>query len=311
MGEIDVVVGCNGPIGTELMRRLGADGRSVRGVSRSGRAEAPSGVELVAGDVGNVDDARRCCDGAAVVYCCVGVDYTRWPELWPPIVDGLIAGSEAAGAKLVFADNLYSYGPVAGPMTEDLPPTSFGKKPALRARISAQLLAAHEQGRVRVVLGRASDFYGPGVLNAILGERLFPAALRGKSAQLLGDVDQPHTFTYAPDFARALQTLGERDEALGQVWHVPSAPALPVRKVVELIYELAGKPPRISPMPGWMLATLAIFLPIMRELKEMSFVWDRPYVVDHKKFAAAFWDDFTPLQAGLERTLEWYRQRSA
>ena len=231
------------------------------------------------------------------------------PELWPPIIDGLLAGSETAGAKLVFADNLYSYGPVQVPITEDLTPTTFGRKPALRAQLSKRLLEAHESGRVRVVLGRASDFYGPGVTNAILGERVFPAALRGKSAQLLGDIDQPHSFTYVADFARALVTLGAEDEALGQIWHVPNASALPVRQVVERIYAFAKTEPRLSPMPGWMLTLLAVFVPIMREIKEMSFLWDRPYVVDHSKFENAFWGDFTPLDEGLKRTLEWYREK--
>ena len=308
MSELHVVVGCNGPVGTELARQLRRAGHAVRGSCRGGRATLAEGAEIVAGDISNLDDARRICDGALVVYSCVGVDYTRWPELWPPIIDGLLAGSEAAGARLVFADNLYSYGPVRVPMTEDLAPTTFGIKPALRAQLSKRLLEAHESGRVGVVLGRASDFYGPGVTNAILGERVFPAALRGRSAQLLGDIDQPHSFSYVPDFARALVTLGAEERALGQIWNVPNAPALSVRQVVEQIYALAKTEPRLSPMPGWMLTLLALFVPIMRELKEMSFLWDRPYVVDHSKFENAFWGDFTPLDEGLKRTLEWYRE---
>jgi nucleoside-diphosphate-sugar epimerase len=306
-GSLHVVFGCNGPVGTELVHRLHAAGERVRGVSRSGRATAPAGVEIVAGDASDRVAARRACQGAAIVHCCVGVDYTRWAELWPPIIDGLLDGAASAGARLVFADNLYSYGPHDGPLTEDLPVTAYGRKPALRARMTEQLLAADRAGRVRVALVRASDFYGPRALNSMLGERVFPNALAGTPALLMGDVDQPHTYSYVPDVARALATVAAADDAFGQIWHVPSAPARTTREVVASIYRLAGREPRLRAIPFWLQRALGAFVPVVRELAEMKFIWDRPYVVDHSKFAARFWDDYTPLADGLATTLDWYR----
>ena len=245
-----------------------------------------------------------------MVYGCLGVDYTRWPEFWPPIVEGLLAGTAAAGARLVFADNLYSYGPHDGPLTEDLPLTSYGKKPALRAKMTDQFLESHAQGRVRVALVRGSDFYGARARNSLLGERVFPMALAGKKAQLIGDIDQPHTFTYVGDFARALVSVGEHETAMGEIWHVPNAPSRTTREVVEMIYDLADAQLRMSVLPEGLLSVLGLFSPLMRELKEMRFTRDRPYVVDHTKFGGQLWGDWTPLEQGLRTTLDWYRDQT-
>jgi nucleoside-diphosphate-sugar epimerase len=292
-----------------LLEELAHRGRPVRGVCRSGRSEAPAGVEIVVGDAADAAAARRLAEGAEVVYACIGIPYARWREGWPPIVEGLLSASE--GKRLVFADNLYAYGPVQKPLHEGLPPITFGKKPALRARMAFTMLAAHRAGRVRVVLARASDFYGPRVRNALLGERVFPAALEGRRVRLLGDIDQPHAYTYVPDFARALARLGDDDRATGQIWHVPNAPPRTTREIVETIYRLAGNEPRISVMPSWQLHVLALVSPPMRELKEMEFQRDRPYLVEDGRFREAFGMTHTELDEGLAATLDWYRRHSS
>jgi nucleoside-diphosphate-sugar epimerase len=304
----DAVFGCNGPIGVGLMEELVRQGRQVRGVCRSGRSETPPGAEVVAGDAADAENARRLSEGAEIVYACVGIPYPRWREGWPPIVEGLLSAAE--GKRLVFADNLYAYGPVDRPLRTDLPPTTFGRKPALRARMAFTMLAAHRAGRAQVILVRASDFYGPRVRNALLGERVFPAALQGRRAQLLGDIDQPHAYTYAPDFARALARLGRDDRALGKVWHVPNAPARTTREVAEVVCRLAGTEPRISVVPSWLIHGLALAWPLMRELKEMEFQRDRPYLVDDQHARETFGLTHTDLEEGLAATLEWYRQSS-
>ena len=269
--EMHVVFGANGPVGVELVRQLVAQGIGVRAVCRSGRADVPAGVEVVAGDAGDKEQVCRLCEGAGILYCCVGMPYTEWREQFPPVIDGLIAGGEQSGARLVFADNLYCYGPADGPLTEDLPATRYGVKPALRARLAENILEAHRQGRISATILRASDFYGPGVTNAMLGERVFPALLEGKKVQLLGDVDLEHTYTYVPDFARGLITVALSAQALGRAWHVPSAATLSTREVLEIAARLPGRSLEISALPGWVLGLLALFNPVMRELKEMQY----------------------------------------
>jgi nucleoside-diphosphate-sugar epimerase len=170
------------------------------------------------------------------------------------------------------------------------------------------LLDADAAGQLRVALVRASDFYGPGAGGGHLGDLCFKRILRGQEAQFIGALDQPHAFTYVPDFARALISVSADSSAFGGVWHVPNAPAATLNDIMRLLGDILGAPARASTMPFWLQRALGVFVPIMRELYEMRFQWDRPYLVDHSKFASRFWADATPLQDGLRATLDWYRQ---
>ncbi len=308
MGGKQVVFGCSGPIGVALMERLTAGGHEAVGVCRSGESEAPSGARIETADVRDLEASVRLSQGADVIYGCVGIPYPAWVDLWPSIVEGLLAAAESADARLVFADNLYCYGAQNRPLREDLSLTDYGRKPTLRAKMSRTMLEADRVGRARVALVRASDFYGPRVTNAALGERVFANLLAGKPVQLLGDPDAQHAFTYAPDFARALEIVGgAEDEDYGQAWHVPNAPVPTQREVIALLGELVGREVRIRSLRRRMVLLLALFSPTPRELKEMMHQWELPYRVDHSKWADRFGDEHTPLEEGLRATLEWYR----
>jgi len=211
--------------------------------------------------------------------------------------------------ELIVGDNLYMYGPTGGqPLREDLPYRATGKKGVTRARMAEQLLEAHRAGKVRVAIARGSDFYGESVRNSLLGDIVFGNLLRGKAAQVIGKIDLPHTFTYIGDFGKALVMLGERDEALGQVWHVPNAePQLTLRAAIDRIAKIAEVPAKISVMPKAMFEIISLFHPMLREFRELRHQVNEPYVVDHAKFVAAFGDISTPLDEGLRRTVAWYR----
>jgi nucleoside-diphosphate-sugar epimerase len=101
----------------------------------------------------------------------------------------------------VFGDNLYAYGPVDGPLAEDLPSRATGPNGRTRARIAQTLMRAHEAGRIRATIGRASDFFGSHARMSTVGDRVFARALERKAAQVRGDPDVPHTVTYIEDFA--------------------------------------------------------------------------------------------------------------
>src|SRR5919108_4026782 len=197
------------------MSELVAKGKRVRIVSRSGKIAAPSGVEAAAADATDPSATRACCAGASVVYNCTNAPYTAWPEQFPPLQAGVLAGAVAAGAKLVVMENMYMYGPTDGrPLTEDLPYAATSRKGRTRARMAEELLAAHASGTLRVAIGRASDFFGPGVRSSAAGEQIFARGVAGKAAQVIGDPDMPHSYTYVPDIGKGLVILGERDEAL-------------------------------------------------------------------------------------------------
>lgn len=169
-------------------------------------------------------------------------------------MDGAIEGAAVAGARLIYADSLYIYGPVSGPLTEDLPYAATGKKGKTRAQLAMKLMAAHKAGKVRATLGRASDFYGPGVVESTVGERVFGFALAGKAASVLGDPDTPHTY--------------------------------------------------------WLVSLIGVFNPMMRELTEVLYQFEAPFVMEHSKYQAAFGADTTPHREAIRKTLDWYRQKA-
>lgn len=293
----------------ELVQR----GRQVRMVNRSGRASVPEGVEVVGGDAADETFAREASEGASVVYFALNPPYTQWTELFPPLQAGVIEGAAAAGAKLVAVENLYMYGLTGGrPLTEDLPYAPNTRKGAVRAAMSEELMGAHKSGRVRVAIGRASDFFGPRVLVSAAGEQVFGRAVQGKGAQVAGDPDQPHTYTYMPDIGRGLVVLGEREEALGQAWHLPGPETVTTREFVETIFEEVGKPARVQTAPKILLRAIGLFNPGIRETIEMLYEFEEPFVVDHSKFERAFGEHTTPLKEAIGDTVRWYRgKRSA
>src|SRR5215210_3918749 len=308
-GELHVVFG-TGAVGMSVMDELIRRGRRrVRMINRSGRARVPHGVEVVGGDATDEAFTREASEGASVVYFALNPPYDKWPELFPRLQAGVLEGAASAGAKLIAMENLYMYGPTDGrPITEDLPYAATTRKGTVRARMSKELMEAHTSGRVRVAIGRASDFFGPRVLVSAAGEQVFGRAVEGKSAQVAGDPDQPHTYTYAPDIGKGLAILGEREEALGQVWHLPSPETLTTRQFVEMIFEEVGKPARLQAAPKIVLRALGIFNPPLRETIEMLYEFEEPFVVDHSDFARTFGDHATPLGEAIRETVRWYRE---
>lgn len=311
-GGLHVVFGA-GALGRAIARKLKARGRKVRIVSRSGGG-AEDGIEAYKADASDVRATPKACEGAAVVYHTATPDYTKWAELYPAIQRGVIEGAATAKAKLISAESVYMYGPAGqakGPMTEDLPHVAPTRKGRIRAELARMAMEAHEKGRVRVALGRAPDFYGPEAdATTIYGGRVFYPAIAGKKVQVMGKLDNPHTFIYLPDFAAGLVVLGERDEALGQAWHVPSAPTLTQRQLLELIFKAAGHKPSVGEAPGLVFKGLGLFVPIMRELAEMLYQWEQPYLVSHAKFERAFGKDavaVTPHEEAVKQTVDWFR----
>lgn len=305
-----VVFGATGGIGGALVAELLRRGKTVRAVSRQG--DAPEGAERVAADAADAAEAAAAARGAGVVYHCVNPGYTRWPELLPPVSRSILGAAESSGAKLVFADNLYAYGPVDGPLREDLPATASGRKGRTRVEVAAEMLAAHREGRVRVTIGRASDYYGPGGVTSASGEPVFGRVLAGKRPQWTGKLDVPHTFHYLPDIARGLITLAEQPEADGEVWHLPAAEPLSAQEFFDLVFEAAGRPtPAKAQIAGpALLAVAGIFSPMLRELRETAYQFRRPFVLDSSKFEGAFGRlEPTPHREAVERTVEWFRSR--
>ena len=302
------VVFGTGAIGMALIEQLSSSGEQVRAVNRSGSADVPDGVEVVGGDATSDEFTKEVCADASIVYFCLNPPYTNWPELFPPLQAAVIEGAASAGAKLVVMDNLYMYPPMNGtPLTEDLPYTATTTKGSVRGQMAQDLMAAHDSGKVRVTVGRASDYFGPRGLLSAMGERVFYPALAGKKAQVMGNPDLLHTYSYIPDIARGLIILGEHDEADGRTWHFPNAPTVTTTQFIDEVFSAAGTVPGIQAMPRWMVNAVGLFNGNVRELKEMLYEYEEPFVVDDSRFVAAFGNIATPLPEAIDTTVSWYR----
>jgi nucleoside-diphosphate-sugar epimerase len=308
--NLQVIFG-TGPLGLSVLSTLLEQGKEVRLVNRSGQRPAgiPESVEIIAGDAYNPDFTRQATGGASVIYQCAQPAYQQWTTEFIHLQSAIMEGAAAAEAKFIVGDNLYMYGKVDGPIHEDLPWSAQTRKGKVRAEAAQQVLEAHRTGKVRASIGRASDFYGPGVLGSTAGERMFAPALKGKAAEGLGDLDTPHTYTYIEDFGRALVTLGERPEALGQVWHVPNAETVSTRRFIEMIFEQLEKPARVKSMGKYMMMLGGLFIPEARESVEMMYEFEKPFVIDNQKYVRAFGNHATPLSVGIQQTIEWYQDQ--
>ncbi len=310
MSATHVVLG-TGAIGRAVAEELVKRGESVRMVNRSGAMEeVPAGVEVIASDLYDQTKVKEVTRGAKVVYQCSQPNYSEWADKFPPLQRSIIDGLTGSDIKLVLVENLYMYGESNGnPLTEDLPHNAHTKKGKTRSEMSKAAFAAHRDGKLRVTAGRGSDFFGAwGLPTAAMGERTFYPLLNGKVASLVGNIDVPHTHTYIPDFGKALVILGERDEADGQAWHVPNDnPRVTQREMVGMIAETAGVEPKISSMGKTMMWIGGFFIPEAKEMVEMMYEFEQPFIVDSSKFENTFGIKATPMQEAIGKTVAWYK----
>ncbi|AUX43497.1 NAD-dependent epimerase [Sorangium cellulosum] len=311
--RLHVVLGA-GQIGPRVADLLLAQGHRVRLVQRTRRAQgAPSierpGLTRVYGNITDLAFAEEATRGASVVYDCMNPPYHLWAEQLLPIARGALHGASKAGARLVALDCLYMYGAPDGPMREDSPRAPCSKKGALRVELEALRLSAQRRGDVRVAIGRASDFFGRDVPLSAWGERFYTRALAGKAVECMGDPDMPHAYTYVEDVARGLVTLGEREEAMGHIWHLPTEPAESTRALARRLGRALGLDVKVSRLPRFVLRVAGVFSPFMREVAEMAYQWDVPYVLDDARFRAAFGWSATPVERQVAEVAAWARRK--
>lgn len=297
--ELHVVLGA-GQVGPQVAELLRERGHHVR-IGRRTKAPARiAGIETVSLDVRDADAVAEIARGASVVYNCVNPLYTEWPAMIMPMARGITDGCRRAGAKLVALDNLYMYGDTSR-MNESSLIGPVSKKGALRAEAGKVLLDAG------ATIGRAADFFGPEAHLTLLGEHFWKRVLAGKSAQVFGDPDQVHAYSYAPDVASALVALGSRSKTEG-VWMLPVLPAESTRAVIGRFARALDRDIAVGTVPTWFLRGAGVFAPMLRELAEMTYQWQQPYVVDDAKFRNAFGMTPTPWDDAVAATVRWARR---
>jgi len=295
-----------GQIGTRIAAQILSRGDRVRVVSRSGTVIA--GAEAVTGDARDLGFAAQAARGADVVYDTTNPLYQHWKRDLLALGRGPLHAATTAGAKLVALDCLYMYGAPAGAMTEDTPVRPRSRKGALRAELAELRLSALRRGEARVAIARASDFFGPGLSASWFSERFFARALAGKPGECLGDPDMPHSYCYADDVARALVTLADAPDATG-VWHVPTVAAETTRQLAARVGAALGTSIAVARMSPLLLRTIGVFAPFMRELPELAYQWETPFVLDDRKFRARFGVAPTPIDDQVFATASWARAR--
>ena len=303
-----VVLGA-GAIGSNLARRLADRGERVRLITRSGSGPDHPGIERRAADASDAAQLAALASGAATIFNCANPPYPKWASAWPALSNGVIAASETSGARLITISNLYGYAADSSPMraTDELAPPT--RKGAIRAATWHDALAAHEAGRIEMTEVRASDFIGPGVgANGHVGDRFVPRVLAGKNVSVLGRADVAHSWSYVDDVVTTLVTVAHDDRALGRAWHVPTGPPLTAAQLADEFATVADVGPvKVKTIPAALLKVAGLVSPMMRELPEMLYQFERPFVIDATDTTETFGIVPTPLGEQLRATIASYR----
>lgn len=290
---LQTILGSGGSIGVELARVLPSYTNRIRLVSRNPKKVNPTD-ELMPADLTNAADIEKAVAGSAVVYVTVGFEYNLkvWQATWPTFIRNVINACVRHKAKLVFFDNIYMYDPAhLSPMTEETPIRPSSKKGLVRKEVAAMILDEIKSGKLTAAIARSADFIGP--KNSVLVELVYKNFLNGKKADWFVSTDKLHNFTYTKDAALATALLGNTADAYNQVWHLPTdRTPLTGKDWVALFAKAMKVEPRVRVLPQWLLGILGIFIPVMKELKEMSYQYANDYVFDSSKFEKRF--NFVP-----------------
>ena len=303
------ILGAGGAISSQLSRILAARKTSFRLVGRNPKPVA--GAELVSADLSDRDQAIRAVAGSDVVHLVVGLKYDLavWRELWPRIMANTIEACKRAQAKLVFFDNVYMYGKVNGPMTEETPYAPCSRKGEIRAKIAMALMDEVKAGNLTAMIARAADFYGPDTPNAVPNLLVFDAFAKGQAASWLANDSVPHSLTFTPDAARGVAMLAEKESAWNQIWHLPTAPDPPTGKeFVAMAAAAFGVAPKHRVLGRPMLRVVGWFKPVVGESYEMLYQSDSPYLFNSSKFAREFAFGGTPYPEGIRIAADSYKK---
>jgi len=299
------ILGANGVIARDLSRALDGHTERIRQVSRHPRRVNPTD-QTMAADLLDASATAQAVAGSDVAYLVAGLKYDTavWQDQWPRVMRNVIDACKREGARLVFFDNVYAYGRVNGPMTEDTPFNPCSRKGEVRAKIATTLLEQIRSGELQAMIVRAADFYGPEAVQSFPHETVFQRLKKGKTPQWVGNSDASHTFTFTPDAGRAVAALGNSPNAWGQTWHVPTSDEpMTGRQFVQIACELVGAPWGMVTLPRWVLRLMGLFMPVLRENDEMMYQFENDYRFDSSKIRSALGLAATPYRQGIAACL--------
>lgn len=306
MDAIKIVTGA-GPVGWNVASQLANEGHQVRLLTRSGSGPAHPLIERLRADAGDPAQLHTAMEGADAVFHCIhGSKYAAeaWRRELPRAEATVMKAAGEAGAVVVFPESLYAYSAPESVMTERSPRLASTGKRGVRTA----LLAARAASPTKTVSVVASDFFGPQVRMAHAGDRMVPLILGGKRVQVMGSTESPHSFTYVPDLASAMIKAAAVPEAWNSIVHAPTLSALTQRELADAFATAAGVPaPRVSSVPGWIVRAAGIFSSEMREMTEMLYQFQGPFVMDSTASEKLLGLSPTPLESAARATIAWWR----
>jgi nucleoside-diphosphate-sugar epimerase len=310
---MQTIIGSGGAIGIPLAKELKNYTNHIRLVSRNPKKVNDSD-ELFPADVTDLSQVDKAIEGSEVIYVTIGFEYNIkvWQKTWPPFIKAVIDSCIKHKAKLVFFDNVYSYAKSAIPfMTEDSPIQPPSKKGEVRAQLHQMIMGEVKKNNLDAIIARAADFYGPDNTGSALSILAAQNLMKGKKAQLLGDLSKIHTYTYTPDAGKATAILGNTKDAFNQVWHLPTTKEkLTNKQWIEMIAKELNVPAKIQKVPTWLVHVLGLFIPIMKEFPEMNYQNEQDYIFDSSKFEKRFGMKATPPEEGIKAMINDLRTKS-
>jgi nucleoside-diphosphate-sugar epimerase len=303
-----------GQLGLTLMEVLlkNNPNEAILLVNKKGVLETPlpTNVQIIAADVTNKKDMEEIARKSEVIFSCTDVPYQMWGAFYPVTATALAYALSKTNAKLVFADNLYSYGNALGAeMNEEMPHKAKTKKGFIRASVIHILLKSDKDVSKKVAFVKASDFIGPRIYKGVFGIAFLDKLYNHKTIILSGNIALPHTFTYINDFAKAMINVGNAPDTFGEIWHVPNAPTLNLKQWIRLFEEKANKKAKVLMLPKSIVWIAGLFNSFIKELYELAYQYEYPYLVNHNKYVNRFGNHSTSPQSIVTETIEWYESR--
>lgn len=306
---MQTILGANGTIGRLLAAELTRYTSDIRLVSRNPQ-RVNDKDQLFPADLSQPGMVERAVEGSDVVYLTVGFDYNIkvWEKKWPLLMKDTIDACIRHNARLVFFDNVYVYDENEIPhMTEESKVNPPSRKGAIRKEIADMLMSAVREGKLNALIARSADYYGTDSRTSLVTQLIFRNLAAGKSAQWFIRSTGVHSFTYTPDAAKATALLGNTNDAYGQVWHLPTDNTkITVTEFAGMIASELKVKPNIRAIPLFIIRMLGLFIPVMKEMPEMVYQYDRDYFFDSSKFERRFGIKPTPYREGIKEMCSAY-----
>lgn len=306
------ILGAGGAIGIELAKSLTEYTSDIRLVSRNPKKVNPTD-SLFPADLTKKEDIFKAVAGSHITYVAIGFLYKTsvWKEAWVPFIQNVVDACLEHNSKLVFFDNVYAIGGSnVNHMTENSPISPTSKKGEIRAEVDRIILKNIAENNLQAIIARSPDFFGGTARqSSVLMNLVYDNLVKNKKAQWFCNSKVVHSMGYVPELAKGTAMLGNTPEAYNQIWNLPTNPQkITGQEWINLFAAELGKENKVTVLPNWIVKGFGLIVPVMKELAEMNYQYDRDYYFDSTKFNSYF--NFTPIShaAAVKQAVEQLKE---